>query len=708
MRSHHLLLLSSLFCGAAIAGCHCTVTTGKTPPKPPPLPPTVVDRYVGLVAQPGADCPAATPTAAGTWVASKVFVAGPGEQLPRSMRDLCAYDWKPAQPGGVPDPAGLPGAQLASLAEDPPVVTTLGPLSPTPDQARLLTRLRDSFREQVGALAALPRPATPAQLRPVTLGLPDSSPRNYRTSGTVFAPSDPFGGITLGPDPHGYNLGWMMRTLTCPEGDACASKLILEPALNRNTPGGQPNGDRVGSYGTPAELASAIKKVVDEWKLRKQRDDDGSPLVLNLSVGWEPDFECRRPKERKGGIDVATHVPELAAAESGDGVEVFDLPPPPEHACPDGYHAQPDDSRRSVHGAITYAACHGALVIAAAGNDMGYAPRLEGPMYPARWETEPRPDPGTCWNAFHIPSPGASPPPTATSGYKPLLHAIGGVGPTDARIPISRRGGRPRLAAPASLAVGFPGSTPPSSLYPLSGTSAAAAVVSSVAAVVWAYRPRLAADDVMDIVYGTAGDLRRSADFCLAGPPCAPIHRVSLCGAVHQACSPSMAAPPDDYRACPVTPVVCVPRPTPPAADAEPPDPPPGTLSFPRDLLRVTYGQPGRPACPECTVYPKAPDTTSNPDWSWKLAGKIDPAFFDENKVSLQSPTLRLYSDQGALLATSDSITPEMTGASGPYDVRGSGSVPSQPRIATLTWTQKTVDGTVSLVTQEVVLAPPP
>jgi hypothetical protein len=184
--------------------------------------------------------------------------------------------------------------------------------------------------------------------------------------------------------------------------------LPLENAETRNEKDG-------GRLGTQGDLAQAINRAVEAWLAEPSQPH----LVINLSVGWD---------RRIGGPD------------------------------PDGPNAH-GGPVRAVHAALERAACLGALVVAAAGNDSGGPQAKQGPLYPAAWETEPMPTPEACKKIGAVRSKGGSSGADSKSrtnfeaNRRPLLFSAGGLLGNDRPLPTGRNGGRPRLAAPPPMAL---------------------------------------------------------------------------------------------------------------------------------------------------------------------------------------------------------------------------------------------------------------
>lgn len=647
-------------------------------PGAPPAP----RQYVARV-DPGVQCAALPAPAAGTWKARDLFTATPGEALPPSMRDLCAIEWTPDATISPAAPALPPGA--TALMEDAPIVGTLS-CSPTPpvsegaDRAPTPRALRQRFLEQVGFVQDLPG----SLAKPTWIGIPDSSPDSDGCE------------IAAGDNPHGFNVAWIAHMLSCPRGEG---QTCLSCTRTRSTLRGSGEAQGTGLFGTRGELAAAIHELVDSWRTAPDRAPS-QRLVINLSVGWEPRDECAEVGKRSAVAQPLIDPPAMRSPRVACGADQVQLELPSD----------------AVHRALMYASCHGALVIAAAGNDPGYDPPLRGAMRPAAWEASSRPTQEQCRALFAdvlLPSFEA-----AASAYQPLVYAAGGVGYTDDPLPTTRQGGRPELAAPASLALAFLGPDAPPGSMAMSGTSAAAAVISGIAAAVWAYRPDLPAPDVVEIIKGSGEALYQdTADLCLGGD-CGEIRRASLCAAINAACRGRSGV-----GACPETrgggdTVPCAQRKA--YADA-PPAPRGATFRcsagtceqgqicvggtceaiegvpypyLPRSAAPV-HGQPEVPACPDCTLFM---DWGVQNVFDWRVAGQISERFFDETSAdALEDTTLTLYSGRTAL----GSWALDPAEASGAAEVDGAGETSAEITYATLTWRQ-VVGTTRSVLTQEI------
>lgn len=270
-----------------------------------------------------------------------------------------------------------------------------------------------------------------------------------------------------------------VREMACPDGrgsatSACIpefkSYLALDLADGIPAPGG------TGYHGYLSTLAERIDDAVDEWIAWGR-----GPLIINLSLGWHADYNelgtYRFSRVRHGGA-------------------------------------------QAVLAALGRAACEGALIVAAVGNDTGGPDGRGGPMYPAAWASE------STWTCPAV----------------PLLHAAGGVDGRDLDLATARDGARTELVAPAfhvavdNTAV-HPDPSPP--LLPLmSGSSFGAAGVTAAATIVWGYRPALTASEVIDAVYASSRSLATKEDPHVAEVchgTCDVMRRVSMCRAASDA-----------------------------------------------------------------------------------------------------------------------------------------------------------------------------
>lgn len=294
----------------------------------------------------------------------------------------------------------------------------------------------------------------------------------------TFLDSEPDGPLQLKPhagSQHGYTLAHLAEELVCNR--LCAATISNLRTLGYDDPNQSPlSSDRAGSIGAIAELGPRIVQAVAEW----QRSRHPKHLVLNLSIGWD------------GEVQLIGKKTDLTARR------VSDLEP----------------SVQAVYLALQWAASKGVLVIAAAGNRRGGSLHDSNwPLLPAAWELHP---------------PSRSP-----FGPK-LVYAVGGVDWQGLPLPNSRTRGLPQRVAYGDHAVVEVGGR---STAILTGTSVSAAVVSSVAAVVWDLRPDLKPAEVMRLIdtSGTPTPEGVRADFH-RGWRRPRIRVISLCTGMERAC----------------------------------------------------------------------------------------------------------------------------------------------------------------------------
>ncbi|MFT3768591.1 MAG: S8/S53 family peptidase [Minicystis sp.] len=265
---------------------------------------------------------------------------------------------------------------------------------------------------------------------------------------------------------HGFGMAAIARRIACGPGpSSCFLTAAPHLALDLVAPDVH-NVFNGGFFGYQSRLARAIVEAVTA-RAATAPDDK---LVINLSVGWDSRY----------------------------------------NVGPDGLISEPVIAVRT---ALEFAACQGALVIAAAGNaGSGLNPGV-GPVSPAAWES--------------IAAPTCAGPVT-----RPLVYAIGGLDGRDLPLANTRPGGLPRLAAPAYMAPGVMNdSSGPVITGPFTGSSVAAAVASGIAASVWHQDPSLRPDQVMAYLHASAVVSPIPADFCL-GASCGVVRRLSLCRAL--------------------------------------------------------------------------------------------------------------------------------------------------------------------------------
>lgn len=624
-----------------------------------------------------------------------------GDQVPNSLRDRCVYIWEGAS---KPDPDGLPVADLLEFDADLPVVG----LATLPTLIDITREGRTHLSGDVG----MPPPALwPAANEQVVIGFPDSSPAN---TGAALIPLD--------GNAHGFNMAWISRFLTCQSLTADATKStgcyttpITELGIDRSDAASAASDESLrglahgAAYGSRTGFARAIDTIVTRWRSNPNRK-----LIINIAAGWEPTFECTPllvASQSPSTTATATPVDVQPAGEWNGSKDQLQLQQATAQGARQGNafqyptvecgnnHRRRIISRASqdVYDALRRAACQGAIVVAATGNDHGGEPMPSGALFPAGWEVVDAPSVVTC-RELGFPLPAAEP--------RPLVHAVYGVDGKDLPIVVSRRDSRSKLAAPASLLVGYPdavrdgypcpaGQLPPCiPSYRMTGTSVAATVVSSVAAAVWARNTDLTPAEVMRRVYLSGVELRQTSNFGW-GTSEQPMRRVSLCRAVAcaggegDACvrlANEQCALPDPYRG----------------------NPPPAAFTFTNGIVErrtgtavsggSVTGQPVNP-CPSCfLVINTNGDTQGYPA---TLRGVIDGQFFDdtrESNVHDASVTVIDQNQTSRSLTWDSPPTPTYTKTGDPT-VSIAGHSPLIPVTAFVSWTG---DPSGQVYTQEI------
>lgn len=276
---------------------------------------------------------------------------------------------------------------------------------------------------------------------------------------------------------HGYALAHIARSLLCDPANngRCAAQITTQLALpilefDPKDRKSYKTDEKHGGYiGLQSHLAVAIQEELKSWQQDLERRGSPRRLVLNLSLAWDGDLF--------GGLD-EEQVTEMKAGT------------------------------QAVYRALELAASYDALVVAAAGNQKREPCSNGGLLLPAAWERK-------------APRDGCGDPPP------PLVYAVGGVR-ADGDPLLNARSGRVSRSAYGENAV-VPSSDPERPTVMYTGSSVAAAVVSSIAAAVWNYFPERTPYEIMGIL-DKSGD-RQSAT---SQEPTAP--RLSLSAALNHVC----------------------------------------------------------------------------------------------------------------------------------------------------------------------------
>ena len=289
---------------------------------------------------------------------------------------------------------------------------------------------------------------------------------------------------------HGEFMGDIVRDIVCadPPDPDCEQAIRFHIAMPREEHE-QADWDRGGNFGTMGDFAMSVVAAVGHWREARLNDPDAPQrLIISASLGWVPEAPVTSDPNR-GPV-------------------------------------------RALEEALYFAACNGAIVLAAAGNtsDAACGEDEVDPLAPATYELVQAPSETWClqqgyWaiDTFNYP----------VFGYeRPLVYAIGGLDGQDRPIANARPKGMPALAAYAANATvetanGF--------TTPLTGTSVSTAVVAGIASLVWSYAPELTPDEMMHLIASTAYETELSANFDFWQSP--RVRRASVCAALADACS---------------------------------------------------------------------------------------------------------------------------------------------------------------------------
>ncbi|MEZ4450574.1 MAG: hypothetical protein R3B09_13925 [Nannocystaceae bacterium] len=419
-------------------------------------------RHVALVDKSPTD---PCPTSAG-WAAAPLFRAGEvqgllgkNKTLPKALERFCLYTWAGSGSPSSP-PTFTPADHVVRVDADREIVVPQSASPRLADDPGLQSALREAF---LGALGALPD----ATMDPALHASVEGTARIAVIDTADFADG---GSMTAGASPHlrhGLAVAEIARDVRCPKGQAeCREKLFHAQAFpyDASSPLPQAGGGPLGSLGS---LAHAIGEALVRWQSGDMRT---SPLVLNLSLGWDPRF----------GADLT--------APGQENLHV-DLLTSPTASVPATIQA--------VHAILSYASCMDVLTIAASGNRSGDPCQEQGGLAPAIWERYPAIDPAICSALFDpLPTPRAGDPSVAVSSPS-LLYAASGVDDHGAPIALTRAGSLARRLLPADHALAGDGPTQTGSW---TGTSVAAASLSAISALLWTKHRVLQSHQVMAII----------------------------------------------------------------------------------------------------------------------------------------------------------------------------------------------------------------
>ena len=319
------------------------------------------------------------------------------------------------------------------------------------------------------------------ELYPVRMAILDTLPtREYSPSNAASLSS------------HGVSLATIAEKLLCDDkSGSCYAHLTSRLALaytseKRDNEYSVYRDDiRGGFFGSLTDLANAIRDETVAWKSYEPR----SRLVLNLSLGWN------------------------SLIWSGAGTK------------PETYLA----GVKGVYAAIEDAVCHGALVVAAAGNKGNDKAEDQYPMLPAAWQDIPSPSDKRCNYLLDKPS-------ESDNGKGSMVYGISAIDSIGRSLTNTRSKAKARIAAYGDHAIVETSSTLNNNV--LTGSSVSTLLVSSIASMVWAHRPELSASEVIELIYKSGENLGIPADFYgNASGTDILMRRASMCSALKYACS---------------------------------------------------------------------------------------------------------------------------------------------------------------------------
>lgn len=344
------------------------------------------------------------------------------------------------------------------------------------ESAEVQAAAREAFRVNIGRVDA----------EALAASAPARVLVDYALLDTV--PNPPGGEPPIVINEHGLQMAEIATDILCPGGEqGCLDRVGQVLAMPRETAESAPTWATGGTYGAQTDIGLAIVAAVKDWARELDKPDGAQRLVLNLSLGWET-------------TSIDTLDPERGPVAA-------------------------------VRTALQFAACHGALVFVAAGNNR--APECPtdhtGLLYPAAFETMLAPDAATCEALGFVPEHAPAYP--MFGGERPLVVAVGGVDHLDAPLVNSRLGGQPALVALGANGIA---AGEAESAAALTGTSVSTVVASSAAALAWSYRPELSPDALVDAVY-TAG-WATGEDASAGAYAGDPVRRVSICASLDAVC----------------------------------------------------------------------------------------------------------------------------------------------------------------------------
>lgn len=293
---------------------------------------------------------------------------------------------------------------------------------------------------------------------------------------------------------------------------ACGSKCEIDVSHALALPLGS-QGERLdpddGTYGTRAHVAVGIVEAVSAHRQRLFAGEGSERLVINLSVGWTT----------ASGAACGTHDASPWCDDHVGELATWLTAPSTRFPAVHGVEA--------VHTALLYAACNGALIVAAAGNAREDSCNAD-PVAPAVWSAYATPTIDDCHLlGFDPPAQVVPFLPTKNDDPSPLVHAVAAIRSDDTPIAATRPDSLTPLVADGDHVTVDAGD------LPLTGTSVSAAAVSGAAALVWSHDGALRPAEVIRRLYDAGTSIGRVSQMPAAGWPAGTdVRRLAVCPAL--------------------------------------------------------------------------------------------------------------------------------------------------------------------------------
>lgn len=510
-----------LLAGLAVAGCNpdCNLCGGTECKPPEPVSPQKAPPTIDLCAEAGSGGGGATKgCGARYWVGalpksvndpadfcakianaagwkSQPLVRSLGSELPwHPSQAFCRFTHaKPSDNDVDKIKAEAANGGLTGFGPDCPIVHMSGEFASGSrfGDRRLMSAMRLLGLARAGALADR---AAAVPTKAVRVAILDDVPDKYESSwAAVYAGYSGVKDKYKDVEPshaHGLTVASIVRDVACSVISCPAGGEWLTTSYRQAL-----------TWMTPTMAQGEITVLADE--LLKAPGSTSEQLVINLSLGWDPADKS------------VVAITKLFELDNGSW-KWKSL----------GLDAATDAALR----ALVIASCRGAIVVAAAGNTKSSCPevgeKLVLPVLPAAWSDIPRPSKEQCGALGLI---GGD---TSTGGQ--LLYAVGALDSEGLFLANAREKGRPGLAA---MGEGVVAHNEETGFEVLHGSSAATAVVSGAAALVWSQRGDMSANEVMKHLQLETYKMEGLTAWEDSAP--GPVYKVHPCKAAESACIPA-------------------------------------------------------------------------------------------------------------------------------------------------------------------------